>query len=294
MKTSLALCVCAALAVASGAAAGDNGPVFLQWLMPESPSDQVIRDYWKMAEAEEATAEELLDLGTMLFFRGYPKDAVRLYKRALKLDPKMSEAWFRIGLVKHREGETRDAENAYHKCLDILTGHGWCNFYMGLLQERAGRPSKALHYYRRAFKFAPELSNPRVNPEVLYSELHLAALLRIRDRDRFTGYFPMPFLEPGKVEAARAQYEPEPVPQETPLPDPTAEGDVPVSANPPAVVIDGTTTEGGGKPTQSRQGATAGQAGQNKKGQPNARQNRRSRRPAARPTPSPQSEIHSE
>lgn len=233
MKTSLVVSVCIVMAVTFLAVAGDDGPVFLQWLMPTSPSDQAIREYWEKADADQASAEELLDLGTMLFYRGYPKDAIRMFKRALKLDKNMSEAWFRIGLVNHREGELRAAEKAYMKCLDILTGHGWCNFYMGLLQERKGKPSKALYYYRRAFKFAPELSNPRVNPEVLYSELQLAAVLKKNDHDRFTGYLPMPFAEPQKVSDVRSKYEPTPVP--TPIP---VETEIPVRAKPPKVVAE--------------------------------------------------------
>jgi tetratricopeptide (TPR) repeat protein len=143
----------------------------------------------------------------MLFYRGYPKDAVRMFRRALDEDSKMYEAWFRIGLVEHREGNHDNAEVAYRKCLKLLTGHGWCNFYMGLLCEQTGRPSKALHHYRRAFKFAPELSDPAVNPELLASELPLGAIIQHRERQRFTNTLPMPFLEAEQVDKVRKRFE---------------------------------------------------------------------------------------
>jgi hypothetical protein len=297
MRSSLALWVCALLVVALGAFAGDGGPVFLQWLMPESPNDQTIREYWEKAEAEEASPEELLDLGTMLFLRGYPKDAVRTYQRALKLDRKLHEAWFRIGLVKHREGEIRAAEDAYRKCLYLLSGHGWCNFYMALLQERSGRPSQALDYYRRAFKVAPELANPKVNPEILYSELQLAAVLKKNDHDRFTGYLPMSFIEPEKVEQSRAKYEPEPTPTPVLIP---IDRPIPVSARPPTmVVIDDSTIDSGGGMNQLESVETEEVTDATSTGRRSDRGRRtmgtRQRRPrtpgSVQPSPTPEPEI---
>jgi tetratricopeptide (TPR) repeat protein len=197
--------ICFGLLAGLPSQADDDGPIFLRWLSPESADDQVIRKYWNKAETGKASANELLDLGTMLFHRGFPKDAVRVYKRALKLDSDLYEAWFRIGLVEHREENYAKAERAYEKCLHLLTGHGWCNFYMGMLQEKTGHPSRAIYHFRRAFKFAPELSDPRVNPEVLYSELYIAGLLRISDRDRFTDYMPMGMVEADKVDRMRSR-----------------------------------------------------------------------------------------
>jgi len=194
----------ASLALAAG---GDRDPMFVRWLAPTDPGDQTIRVYWEQAERGQLGPHGLVDLGTMLFHRGYPKDAVRYFRSALDQDPELYEAWFRIGLVAHREGNLRDAEEAYRRCLKLLTGHGWCNFYMGLLKEQTGHPDDAMNYYRRAFKFAPELADPKVNPELLYSELHLGAQLLTLERGRFGRSAPMPFLEPDHVSEVRGQFE---------------------------------------------------------------------------------------
>jgi len=185
-------------------------PMFVRWLIADDPGDQTIRTYWERAEKGKLDPEGLVDLGTMLFQRGYPRDAVRYFRRALKEDSKLYEAWFRIGLVEHREGRLRNARHAYAQCLDLLTGHGWCNFYMGLLEEQTGHPARALDYYRRAFKFAPELADPEVNPELLYSQLDLGAVIRHVERERFSREMPMPFLQPDAVSTVRATFEPEP------------------------------------------------------------------------------------
>jgi tetratricopeptide (TPR) repeat protein len=124
--------------------------------------------------------------------------------------------------VEHSEGDLDSARQAYKRSLKKLTGHGWCNFYLGLLEEQLGHSSDALYYYRRALKFAPELANPRVNPEVMASKLMLGVQLQDQDRRRFNDSLPMPYLEPGKVERVRRQYEPRLPPEteaavETPL-----------------------------------------------------------------------------
>jgi len=193
-------------------------PIFVQWLVEGSPEDEVIQSYWQRAKTGELGAEDLVDLGTMLFERGFPNDAIDMYKASLELDPDLYEAWFRIGLIEHREGQLRAARKAYSKCLKLLTGHGWCNFYMGRLQEQTGHASKAIHYYRRAFKFAPELADPAVNPEVLYSKLYVGPLIKKNDKDRFTSLSPMTFIHPEGVEAERASHRPAPRPNPRPTP----------------------------------------------------------------------------
>ena len=97
--------------------ASADEPVFVRWLVPGDPGDETIRDYWERSERDELEAPALVDLGTMLFHRGFPKDAVRSYRRALDHDPELFEAWFRIGLVEHSQGNVYDARKAYKKCL---------------------------------------------------------------------------------------------------------------------------------------------------------------------------------
>ena len=216
------LFVVVAIVVFSAAVAATDEPMFVRWLVMDDPGDETIRDYWERAEREELDPPAMVDLGTMLFYRGYPKDAVRVFKQALDLDPDLYEAWFRIGLVEHSEGDLDNARQAYKRSLKKLTGHGWCNFYLGLLEEQLGHSSDALYYYRRALKFAPELANPRVNPEIMTSKLMLGVQLQDQDRRRFKDSLPMPYLEPGKVERVRRRYEPKPPPESEGVPEPEA------------------------------------------------------------------------
>ncbi|MEE4272558.1 MAG: tetratricopeptide repeat protein [Thermoanaerobaculales bacterium] len=206
--------------LATVASATTADPIFVKWLVADNPGDETIRYYWQQAEAGGLGPEELVDLGTMLFYRGWSKDSVEYFKQALDADPELFEAWFRIGLVKHDEGDLSGARSAYKKCLKIRPGHGWANFYLGLLEEQTGNGKAAMDHYETAFQHAPELADPKVNPEILSSRLQIGAQVRHYDRRRFEAHTPMPYLEPGAVRKVRSSFEPRVAPTPTPTPTP--------------------------------------------------------------------------
>lgn len=218
MRTAVgAFCaIVIAVGVGVGTGAQADEPVFVRWLVMDDPGDETIMDYWERAERGELDAPSLVDLGTMLFFRGYPDDAIDSYRSALKIDPGLFEAWFRIGLVEHSRGELDNAEQAYRRCLKKVPGHAWCNFYYGLLEEQLGHTKRALKLYEKAFHVAPQLADRDFNPELMSSRLVLAAQLRHYDQKRFEHVLPMRYLRPNKVNKVRQSYTTTPVPTEVP------------------------------------------------------------------------------
>ena len=211
---------CAAVRVGSAT----DEPTFPSWLVADDPEDETIRYFWERAERGELDATALVDLGTLIFDRGHPDEAIDFYHQALKVDSEMYEAWFRIGLVEHYRGDLDNAEQAYSRCLKKRPGHAWCNFYYGLLEEELGHTTKALEHYEMAFQKAPRLADPAFNPEVLESRLALGAWLRHYDQDRFDQNIPMRYLRPGEVNEVRKSFEEqaEPDPAPTPGPEPEA------------------------------------------------------------------------
>ncbi len=235
-RVVLAVTAAVVLAIVGGAA---KAPHFVDWLQPSSPGDETIRVYWQRAAAGEASPSELMDLGTMLFVRGFSNDARTYFEQAeeaLAAQPERTlddeimraETWFRIGLVEHSQSHLDAARTAYHHCLKILKGHGRCNFYLGLLEEQTGHPKQALKYYRTAFRVAPELADPAVNPEVMYSNVGLGAKLRTGERERFASDLPLRYLEPNRVRSVLERFMPTPTPTPTPSPTPAA---TPLSAS---------------------------------------------------------------
>jgi hypothetical protein len=206
--TVAALCLVAVIVGGTVGAGSDPGEVeFPGWLVPGDPTDETIRYFWERADRDELDAESLVDLGTLIFDRGHPDEAIDFYKQALKVDSDMYEAWFRIGLVEHTRGDLNNAEQAYSRCLKKRPGHAWCNFYYGLLEEQLGHSSNALKHYEMAFSKAPRLADPGFNPEVMFSRLAVAAKLRTYDVTRFEEMMPMRLLQPAQVNAIRRLYE---------------------------------------------------------------------------------------
>jgi Tetratricopeptide repeat len=231
-----------------------NEPIFVKWLVIDDPGDETIRQYWERAEMGDLNPEELVDLGTMLFYRGWPNDALGYFKQALDQNPELSEAWFRIGLVNHHGGDLSEARSGYKKCLKLQSGHAWANFYLGLLEEHSGDGKSAMQHYEMAFKHAPELANPEINPEILSSRLQLGAQVRHFDSQRFETTMPMPFLEPATVRKVHREFEPVPTLIPTPevvIPQPT----------PTPVQRGGAASGGGSKTAKSRNPARSSAAG---------------------------------
>jgi tetratricopeptide (TPR) repeat protein len=226
MRVGLGILGAAAVAVVLGLALTAQAvePSFARWLVAGDPGDETIRDYWQRAENGTLPPAGLVDLGTMLFARGFTTDAVKTYRRALDADKELYEAWFLIGLAEHSRGELADAGEAYRRCLKKRPGHGWANFYLGLLEEQLGDSADALRYYEKAFTHAPELADPAVNPEVLSSELVLGAQLATVDRSSFKGSLPLGYLQPEAVdETLRRIAEEGPAPAATAAPEPQAD-----------------------------------------------------------------------
>jgi len=216
----LAVSVLCLFAVGLGAAVGSGSEseksTLPSWLVPGDPTDETIRNYWERADQGELDADSLVDLGTLIFDRGHPDEAIGFYKQALKVDSGMYEAWFRIGLVEHTRGDLDNAEQAYSRCLKKRPGHAWCNFYYGRLEEQLGHPSKAMKHYEQAFVEAPRLADPAFNPEVMSSRLAVGATLMTYDQERFEQMAPMRLLRPDLVRDVRRSYEPAPIDEPAP------------------------------------------------------------------------------
>ncbi len=236
-------------------------PIFVKWLVIDDPGDETIRVYWQSAELGELGAEGLVDLGTMLFYRGWSNDAVTYLREALELDPELSDAWFRIGLVEHHGGDLSGARSAYKKCLKKQSGHAWANFYLGLLEEQTGEGKSAMQHYEMAFKHAPELADPQINPEILSSKLQLGAQVRHFDRERFEKTMPMPYLAPDEVRKVRKQYEKTPPP--TPTPEPEMASQVAPTQSPVGTGAGGSSRV---STTRGSQGSAAGSTGGSARG----------------------------
>lgn len=181
------------------AAVGADAAVFERFLSPDNPADRAIIRYVELERSGQASSNDLAELGVLLLDKGFPKDAERYLKKALRADRHNYEASYRLGLVYQRVGRERAAIRAYRRTLRRRPGHTYARFMLALAQERAGSRNAAIENYVHAYRHLPQLADPSFNPLVLTSELQTeAALLHFQRVERMTAFRPAP-IDPSAV-----------------------------------------------------------------------------------------------
>jgi tetratricopeptide (TPR) repeat protein len=153
------------------------GAVFERFLSPERPMDRVIMQYMELEKEGKATSMDLANLGVLILEKGFVHDAEAYLRKALDLDKNNYEASYRLGLVLQRDGRDREAVRCYKHTVKLRPGYAQARFMLALAEERCGRRDAAIHDYVRAYRHAPDLANPLVNPLVYDSRLQTEAML---------------------------------------------------------------------------------------------------------------------
>jgi len=193
-------------------------------LSPSRPLDRAILGYLELAEGGQATAEDLTELGVLLLERGFPVEAERHLRAAIKLDKHSFAARYRLGLALHRQGRILDAARAYHRALQENGTDPYARFMLAVAEEQLGRTSTAVDDYVAAFRVMPELAEPARNPLVLDSHLQVQAQLDLHRVTVTTTTFAATPVDPAAVrrmmETRPAPPPPSPSPTPTPTPQP--------------------------------------------------------------------------
>jgi len=159
-------------------AATSSGTQFQRFLSPDRPADRAIMNYMALEQAGKATSMDLTNMAVLVLDKGFPTDAEKILKAALKLDKNNYEASYRLGLVLQRMGRDGEAVRYYKLCLDRRPGYAQARFMLALAEERCGQRDAAIGDYAKAYRHAPELANPAKNPLVFDSDLQLPATMR--------------------------------------------------------------------------------------------------------------------
>ena len=65
-----------------------------------------------------------------------PTEAARVFRRALKIDPKYMHAAHLYGLCLHGMGQTRKALTQFESCLQIDPSHAACTQFRGTCERQ--------------------------------------------------------------------------------------------------------------------------------------------------------------
>ena len=112
---------------------------------------------------DQTQAKALLDKGKQLYRDDQDTDAVAAFEQAVKLDPNLAEAHFRLGLGyealdkrEEAESEYKKAVEAYKKYFDSNPDDAEAHYNLGQTYANLGQYSEAIREYRQATKLKPD------------------------------------------------------------------------------------------------------------------------------------------
>jgi tetratricopeptide (TPR) repeat protein len=160
-----------------------NAPVYNRFLNTGSQLDRQILSTLDALRANPQSAPLHNDLGQLLLQKGFPKDAEREFERAINADSRFYPAWYNLGLVRAARGDYSGARRAFWRTTRIMKGHAEALFQLGMMEEKHGNRDTAIGFYAKAIRHNPAITDVRVNPLVLDSNLIHLALIENYDRD---------------------------------------------------------------------------------------------------------------
>lgn len=118
------------------------------------------------AEGNRTQARALVDEGKELYRTDLDEKAIERFQEAIKLDPELAEAHFRLGLAYDAVGQEQEAEESYKKAIELYKKYLEDNSkdaeaHYNLGQAYAGRRfySEAVREYRLATKLKDDDSD---------------------------------------------------------------------------------------------------------------------------------------
>ena len=106
---------------------------------------------------DRTQAKALLDKGKQLYRDDQDSEAVAAFQQAVKLDPDLAEAHFRLGLGYEALAKQEDAESQYKKAVEAYKKHleadpddAEAHYNLGQTYANLGNYSEAIRSYRQA------------------------------------------------------------------------------------------------------------------------------------------------
>ena len=117
--------------------------------------------------------------------------AAAAYRRALDIDPEMSDACINLGRLLHQQGNAAEAARLYHLALASAPDDPVGHYNLAVALEDQQRDSAAVSHYRRALRLDPDFADAHFNLGRLLERLgqrtqamrHLLAYKRLTDAE---------------------------------------------------------------------------------------------------------------
>jgi len=92
-----------------------------------------------------------------------PRQACLWYRRALDLDPNLTDAYINLGRLIHEAGDTAEALSLYGEALKRAPDDAVGHYDLALVLEDTGDPTGAIGHYREALRAEPGFADAHHN-----------------------------------------------------------------------------------------------------------------------------------
>jgi hypothetical protein len=138
--------------------------IYKAFLDETKPNHRAIKDTLALIEKHPDDGSLYNDLGCLIAWDGFWRDALRNFDTAAKLSPKDSKPHFNAGLVEAWRGKWSSARSRFHKAVKVNPGNwpGW--WMLGYSEEQLGDEEAAVDAYKRSLRVDTSLFDVRRNP----------------------------------------------------------------------------------------------------------------------------------
>lgn len=95
-------------------------------------------------------------------------EAIRLYEKAIQLDPQAAGALVNLGTIHFNHQRWKDAETFYRRAVEADPGYALAHFNLGNLYDEMGQRAKAMEHYQASLRIAPAYADAHYNLALLY------------------------------------------------------------------------------------------------------------------------------
>ncbi len=172
MKRFLPLLV---LLVFAGTASARD--IYKAFLDESRPSHRAIKETLELIEKDPNNGALYNDLGCLIAWDGFWRDALRNFDKAAELSPGDSRPLFNAGLVEAWRGKWSSAGSRFHKAVKRDPGNWPAWWMLGYSEEQLGHPDAAVEAYKRSLRVDTSLFDIRRNPFAATTRLKARVLL---------------------------------------------------------------------------------------------------------------------
>lgn len=151
--------------------------VYKGFLDESRPSHRAIKETLALIEQHPGDASLYNDLGCLIAWDGFWRDALRNFDKAAQLDPKDGKPLFNAGLVQAWRGEWSSARRAFRKAVKRAPGNWPAWWMVGYSEERLGNVDAAVDAYKRSLRVDTSLFDVGKNPFAATTKLKGRVLL---------------------------------------------------------------------------------------------------------------------